>query len=221
MTAMITAAVINVGGAYLTQKKASKSADRATQAASDAEAARLGFEREQWEEWQATYGPIEDQLANYYETLTPTFRVTQGLEAFEKERERSMKQLRETFAQRGISYSGVAAQVELQDKLTSAQERARIRANAPMEVAREKLGFLQVGLGQNPQAGMRDALASQENTTRNIAFMASQNAATASGNLITSFGDLAQAGFTAWMNRRNTTNTGGSTSGTQRPGGSI
>ena len=207
MSAAIAAAAITVGGTYLISRSANKAAGRTAQAATDADTARLGFEREQWEEWQATYGPIEDQLAHYYETLTPTLRITQGLEAFEKERTRSMEDFRQTLAQRGIEYSGIAAQVELEDKLGSAEERARIRAAAPMEVAREKLGFLEVGLGMNPNQGMQLALADQQRTAQNIAVVAGRNAATASGNLITSFGDLAQAGFTYWMNRRNTGNT--------------
>lgn len=206
--AIVGGAAIGVVGSMYASKQASKASDRATAAATDAEAARLGFEREQWDEWQATYGPIEDSLANYYNTLTPSFRATQGLEAHEKEMNRAMKNLNENLAQRGIATSGIAAQQQTDMSIASAEERARIRAAAPLEVAKEKLGFLQVGLGMNPQTGMRDALDSANRTAQSTASIAAQNAGIASGAMIGSFTDLAQAGFTAWMNRNKTTPTG-------------
>jgi hypothetical protein len=212
MTAMIAAAAIGVAGAVYTSNKASKSADRAAQVASNAEQARLDFEREQWDEWQTTYGGIEDSLAAYYETLTPTMRITQGLEAHEKEMNRARQMISENLAQRGISNSGIATQINTELAVSSAEERARIRAAAPLEVAKEKLGFLQVGLGMNPNAGMRDALAANASTAGGIASTAAQNAGAARGAMVSSFTDLAQAGMTAWMNRRNNppTPTGGS-----------
>ncbi len=201
---MITAAVIGVAGSAYASNRASSASDRATDAASDAEQARLDFEMEQWDEWQATYGNVEDQLAAYYETLTPTFRATQGLEAHEKEMNRMKKNVRETLDQRGIGTSGIAAQFEMETSISSAEERARIRAAAPLEVAREKLGFLQTGLGMQPQAGMRDALGDATLRTAQDARTAARNAGAASGAFIGSLGDLAQAGFTRWMNRGST-----------------
>jgi hypothetical protein len=218
MTAAITAAVIATAGTVYASNKASKSANRAAQVAGDAEAARLAFEQEQWDEWNATYGPVQDQLANYYETLTPTMRITQGLEAHEKEMNRARKSIEESFAQRGISMSGIAAQTKTELSVASAEERARIRAAAPLEVAKEKLGFLQVGLGMNPQSGMRDALDSAAIRAGNTAQIAAQNAGIARGAMIGSFTDLAQAAFTGWMNRR-TTNTTGANTGTSPSGG--
>lgn len=210
---MITAAVITAGGAYLSSRSASRSSDRATQAASDAEAARLAFEQEQWDEWQATYGPVQDQLANYYETLTPTFRVTQGLEAHEKEMNRSLKKIEESFAQRGISTSGIAAQTRTELSVASAEERARIRAQAPLEVAKEKLGFLQIGLGQNPQQGMRDALDDANIRAANTAQIAAQNAGIARGAFYDAATNAAQGvatyAWNRWMNRNNTNNSSG------------
>jgi len=199
--AIIGGAAIGLVGAIITSKGAKKSAEEAAEIATDAEDARLDFEREQWQEWRDTYGPIEDSLAAYYETLTPSFRATQGLEAHEKEMNRARQNLSENLAQRGIATSGIAAQVETELAVSSAEERARIRAAAPLEVAKEKLGFLQVGLGQNPEAGMRDALGDVALRTQQDARVTAQNAGVASGAMISSFTDLAQAGFTAWMNR--------------------
>lgn len=204
MTAMITAAAIGVAGSVYASNKSSKAAKKAGNQAADAEAARLDFEKQQWQEWQDTYGPVEDQLAAYYETLTPTFRITQGLEAHEKEMERAKTKINETLAQRGIATSGIAAQVGTEMAVASAEERARIRAAAPMEVAKEKLGFLQVGLGMNPDQGMRDALGAQALRTGQDARITAQNAGAASSAMIGSVTNFAQTAFSTWMNRNKT-----------------
>jgi hypothetical protein len=199
---MITAAAIGVAGTVYSQKKASKAAKKANKQAMEAEDAKLDFEKQIWQEWQDTYGPIEDQLANYYETLTPTFRITQGLEAHEKEMDIARKQIKETLAQRGIATSGIAAQTTTELEVASAEERARIRAAAPMEVAKEKLGFLQVGLGMNPNEGMRDSLDFVARNRRQDQMITARNAGEASGAMIGSITDFAQTAFTTWANRK-------------------
>lgn len=201
--AAIGGALIGVAGTVYASKKASKSADQAAQVASEADQARLDFEREQWDEWQATYGGIEDSLAAYYETLTPTMRITQGLEAHEKEMDRAREQIRQSFAQRGISMSGIGQQVRTELAVASAEERARIRAAAPLEVAKEKLGFLQVGLGLNPQQGMRDALASASDRANRTMEMTARNAGKAQSAMIGSITDATQTIWNRWMNRDN------------------
>lgn len=201
MTAMITAAAIGVAGSAYMQHKSSKAAEKAGKQATEAQDERLDFEREQWQEWQDTYGPIEDSLANYYDTLTPTMRITQGLEAHEKEMDRAKTQVRATLDQRGIGTSGIAAQTETEMAVSSAEERARIRAAAPMEVAKEKLGFLSVGLGMNPQQGMRNALGDVANAAQQDARTTAANAGVATGALVGSVTNFAQTAFTTWMNR--------------------
>jgi len=205
MTAMIAAAAIGVGGSYLMSRKANKAAKKAGDQAADSDAAQLAFAQQQYDDWQATYGPIEDQLAKYYETLTPSFRITQGLEAHEKEMDRMRTNVRETLDQRGIGTSGIAGQAELEMGVSSAEERARIRAAAPMEVAREKLGFLNTGLGQNPNSSMDNALAAQSARYGQNEQIAGRNAGVATNALINSGTNLVQAGFNAWMNRPTTT----------------
>lgn len=220
--AVVAGAAIGLAGTVYASRQASKSADRATAAASNAEAAQLAFAQEQYDEWKATYGGVEDQLANYYETLTPTMRITQGLEAHEKEMNRAKKQLEASFAQRGISMSGIAAQTRTEMAVSSAEERARIRAAAPLEVAKEKLGFLQVGLGMNPAAGVNNALDSAAVRASNFAQIASQNAGIAQGQMIGAFTNFGQTAWNAWMNRRvaNTTSANpGTGTGTSPTGG--
>jgi len=193
--AIVGAAAIGVAGTMYASNKSSSAAKRASKQSSKADAARLAFEREQYDEWQATYGDIEDSLADYYDTLSPTLRTVQGLEAFEKEKNIALTNLRENLDQRGIGTSGIAAQHETTVALSSASERARIRAQAPMDVAREKASFLQVGLGQDPTSGMSNALQTSQTNAANIMRATAQNAGAAQGAMISSVTDLAQAGL--------------------------
>ena len=199
--ALVGAAAIGVAGTIYASNQAGKAAKKAGKKAGDADAERMAFAREQYDEWQATYGPVEDQLAAYYETLSPTLRTVQGLEAFEKEKNRALTNLNENLAQRGIATSGIAAQQNTEVAINSAGERARIRAAAPMEVAKEKLSFLQVGLGQNPNSGVTNALSTQQTNANNIANTTARNAGNASGAVASSVADLAGAGLNWWTNK--------------------
>jgi len=204
--AVVGGAAIGLAGSVYSSSKSSKAAKQAGNQAADADAERLAFEREQYDDWQDTYGGIEDSLADYYETLSPTLRISQGLEAYEKEKNRAMSDLQDSFAQRGIETSGIKAQTDTSVALSSAAERARIRATAPMEVAKEKLGFLQVGLGQNPNAGMRDALGDTQTRAHGIENITARNAGEASGAVIDAATNLGQAGFSAWASNRKPAN---------------
>ena len=199
--AIVGGAAIGVAGSIYSANKASKAAKRAGKQAAAADQARMDFARERQDEWEATYGATEDHLANYYETLSPTLRTVQGLEAFEKEKDIALTNLRENLDQRGIGTSGIAAQQETDIALASAGERARIRAAAPMEVAKEQSSFLQIGLGQDKYGGMDAALNQQQTNANRDERITAQNSGLATGALVGSVTDLAQAGLTKYVNR--------------------
>jgi len=157
--AFIAAAVIGGGAALAGGYMASRSADKATKAASQADAAALAFEQQKYQDWQDTYGSIEDNLADYYSTLTPDYYEARGLEAFQTEQQAALENVRTTLAQRGIEDSGIAAATELAFAQEGAQQRAQIRATAPSLAAEEQRSFLQVGLGQDPGASYSRTLA--------------------------------------------------------------
>jgi len=120
-------AAVGVGVQAYNAKKAGKAADRSAQMAYEAEQAQLEFEKQRHTEWKQTYGDIEQNLAQHYTNLSPTIRVVQGLEAFELEKDAALTELRENLAQRGLATSGLAAAVETDFAISSAEERARIR----------------------------------------------------------------------------------------------
>lgn len=141
--------------------KQAKAADRRQAMAMNAQQNELDFAKEQYDDWQNIFGPIQENLSEFYKDLTPDLIETQGLEAIEQERARMTTQLDQNLAQRGISDSGVAAQAQTDIAMQTAEQRAKVRAEAPMKSAQQKLGFLQVGLGQNPQGQVQQALGNQ------------------------------------------------------------
>ena len=147
-------AAATVGSAAYTANRASKAGKQAA----GAEADSLAFAMEKYDDWQEVFGPIQQNLANYYSNLDADFIATQGLESYEVEKTRALQQVRGNLAERGISGGGVAAAVETDIALQSASERARIRAEAPMKVAQMQTNFLQVGLGQNPDTSLQTVL---------------------------------------------------------------
>ena len=184
MSGIITAATISTVGAGISANAASKASKRSARASGK----QLAFEQEKYDDWQETYGPIEDNLAEYYNSLTPEYYEVQGLEAFEKEKAVSFQQLSENLAQRGITDSGVAAGAEQSFALESAQTRAQIRTAAPAQAAEEKLRFLRVGLGQNPGASLSQTLAQRSETSAIEAESAGRSAGKAIQSAVTAIG---------------------------------
>ena len=103
MSGWVAGAVVvgSVAGAAIS----SRSADKASSRAAAAQDAQLAFEYEKYDDWMATYGPIQDNLANYYQNLTPDYYAAVGLEAFEQQQQASMLRVEENLAQRGLSDS--------------------------------------------------------------------------------------------------------------------
>ena len=167
---------------------ASKSADKATDAASDAAAAQIAFERERYADWKDTYGGVEENLSAYFSNLTPDYYVAQGLEAFQKESQAQLEQVRTTLAQRGIGDSGIAAQAELGFAQEGAEERARIRAEGPKLAREDQFRFLQAGLGLSPGSAYSTALSQQANSLAQTAGSAQVAAGQATSAAVKSVG---------------------------------
>jgi len=136
-------------------------ANKAANTAKDAQKNQLAFEQQKLADWNRVYGPIQDNLSNYYANLTPEYIETQGLEAVELERAKALERVEVNLAQRGITDSGIASRVVKDVELNTAQQRAQVRATAPTMVAEEQSRFLQIGLGQNPGESMSRSLANQ------------------------------------------------------------
>lgn len=188
------AAVGAIGGSIISSRASSKASKRAA----DAQNAQLNFDMERYDDWQNIFGGVQENLSNYYNSISPDYYVAAGLEAFEKEREAQMGKLNETLAQRGLSNSGLAATVATEDAISSAEARASIRREAPRQAREDQSRFLQIGMGQNPGSSVSSTLGGIAANAQTQANQASQAAGQAMGTAISSTGKLITQGYEAW-----------------------
>jgi hypothetical protein len=179
---MAVSAAAAVGGTVMSSS-ASRSASRDARNASRDE---LNFARERYDDWKEVFGPIQENLAEFYNNLDGDFIAAQGLDYYEQERTKALTALREDLAQRGISNSGIAANVESKMAQQSIVDKARIRAEAPMQAAKLKTDFLQIGLGQNPANSMQNVLSNNAMMAQNRANQAAVNAGESAGAAVDS-----------------------------------
>ena len=111
----------------------------------------LAFQREQYEDWKGIYGDLQENLGNYYNSLSADDYIAKGVTAVNKEYAAANKSLTQQLAQRGISNSGIAAASLTSLEQQSASAKANIRATADQQVATDKMQFLGLGLGQGTQ----------------------------------------------------------------------
>lgn len=183
------------GATVVSGAMSSKAAGDAADASSDAAAAQLAFEQQRYDDWQAVYGPIQDNLSNYYQNVTPEYYAAVGLETFEQQYQTSLKRMDETFAQRGIDpSSGLAASMEAQAELAAAETRAGIRRDSERQAAEDQSRFLQIGLGQNPASSVSGALSQQTQMAQQQSIAAQQAAGQAWAAAIPAVGQA----VTAW-----------------------
>ena len=156
--AIAGAAVVGAGASIYSGKKAAKSADKASASASrsaDAQTAlgyeQLDFNKQQYDDWNAIFGDTQKTLASYYNTLSPEFFASTGLQNIEQEYTRSRTQLDANLAKRGISNSGVAADDFSTLEAARMMGRADVRNKAETQVRAEQANFLAVGKGQQSQ----------------------------------------------------------------------
>lgn len=179
--AVVGSAVVGAVSSASASSKASKSADAATAAASESSAAQLEFAKEQYADWEKVYGPIQENLSAYYNSLTPEKYETQSIQAINQSYANANKQITQSLAQRGIATSGLAAQAQVDLSSKQAQDIATVRATSDQVVANEKTKFLSLGLGQyaNTVAGVTNAYGNQANFAAQQSSMYSNQAAQA------------------------------------------
>ena len=168
-------AAVGLGSSIKSSSDASKEAKAGRRQAGEAGDAQLAFEQEQYDDWQATYGGIEENLSEYYNSISAETYMAQGLENQQQAFETSMTRINESLAQRGIEPgSGISASIGAQAELGSAEERAKIRFDAPRQATEDKSNFLQIGLGQNPGSSMSSTLSQQSQQLQSQANIAEQ-----------------------------------------------
>lgn len=112
---------------------------------------QLEFQREQYDDWKEVYGDLQDNLGEYYNNLDPADYEARGLQTVQQEFQLARDRTEAQLAQRGLSTSGIQAAADVTLEADAAGKRAAVRMNAPEIVAKEKQGFLGLGLGQGTQ----------------------------------------------------------------------
>jgi len=168
---MTGAAIVGAGASIygITQAQEAQEAAVGQQAAALRSQERIAMEqmawqREQQAQWDDIYGPVEANLSEYYQNLTPERFEAIGVQATAQSFQGLQEQLKEQLAQRGISGSGIEAQGITDLTIAQAQQEASVRAGAEQQVAQQQQGFLSLGLGQRGQLqqGMQTAFSQQQ-----------------------------------------------------------
>lgn len=171
-TAIIGSAVLGAAASATSAKSASKSSSAATASADaaarlqyEASSEQLAFSKQQYDDWQNIFGPIQDNLSSYYKNLSSDSVASLGIQNIEKEYARSSQLLDQSLAKRGITNSGATTQGMTQLESARMLGRAEVQANAPMVAAQQQQGFLSIGLGAQQQAtaGINSAYGNQIN----------------------------------------------------------
>ena len=170
--AIIGAAAIGAVASNSAASKASSSAN-AAMASADAQAQlqfemgmeQLDFQKQQYEDWEAIFGPIQENLSSYYQNLTPDSYAAQGLQGLQQSYQVSRQNLDKNLASRGISDSGVAAAAQTQLEASRMSIAAGIKQSANDQVTQQQSSFLGLGLGQQGalQAGVANSYSNLSN----------------------------------------------------------
>ena len=99
------------------------------------------FAQEVWQDWEAMYGPLEDNLVNYYSNLDPDKFSTQWKAEIEQELNKEFNQFKQAAAQTGIMTSGMMLQAQRDQSYKQAMANAQADLAAPEHVAQMQQGF--------------------------------------------------------------------------------
>lgn len=156
--AIIGAAAIGAGAsmsaassASASSKAALKSADAAAQLQYEVSMEELDFQKQQYSNWEDIFGPIQQNLSNYYKNLSSDTIASSGLQNIEQQYVTSRQSLDQALAKRGITNSGATAAGLTQLETARMLGKAQVQTNAPMMAAQQQSNFLAGGLGQQNQ----------------------------------------------------------------------
>lgn len=189
----IVVSAVGVASSAYSADKANKQAEDAAGKADQLGQGQLAFSREQYDDWQRVYGPIQQRLSRYYSSLDANDFAAQGINELNKQFTQVTQQLDRDLARRGVD-SPVADSLKAQLSLDLARDKAEIRQQAPLAVAQAQQGFLS-GSVTNPAAtGVMGAMQNQQNiqtqqatNQQNLSYQAGAAAGQTVTNAISSY----------------------------------
>ena len=166
---------------HKSQRRAQNNAAAAARDANQLSRENIEFQREQYKDWKAVYGELQDNLGAYFNALGPEKITALGLQEQQLAHQESEEQIRRTMAQRGLSGSKFETYVQTMSDVDNANKRATIRATAEERSAQQRMSFLGLGLGQGTQ------MLGQINSAYNIGTNARSNQARMYNNQFVTF----------------------------------
>lgn len=104
------------------------------------------------DDWELTFGGLEDNLSEYYNNLDPDKFAIQSKTILQDNLQKSMTQFNETMAANGLQSAGMKQQAAKEAAFLQATGNAQIDINAPETVAQMQQGFLNYGSPYKMQA---------------------------------------------------------------------
>lgn len=133
------------------QRRAQANAAKAANDANELSRENIEFQREQYQDWKAVYGELQENLGEYFKNLGPEKITALGLQEQQIAHQQSEEQIKQTMAQRGLGDSKFETYVLASNDMDNNSKRANIRATAEEKTAQQKMSFLGLGLGQGTQ----------------------------------------------------------------------
>lgn len=140
--------VAKIGASLWGASKAAKATAKANKASNEVARANLDFQMSRYQDWKDIYGSQQEDIGEYYKNLTGETLVGKELEQVQLASQVSQDKITETLAQRGISGSGLEAQLLTNNITQTELVKADKRASADQRAIDAKTGFLSLGLGQ-------------------------------------------------------------------------
>ena len=160
VAAAVVGTVIGAGATVYSANKASGAANSATQAQTAASNANIAFQRQQYNDWQAVYGPVQQNLSSFYQNLSGDALVASGLKNYEQQYQAVEQNLQRSFTQRGID-SPAQDFLQQQAALGTAEFKATLRNEAPLQVAAAQQGFVDHNVVNPAAQGVSQQLSAQ------------------------------------------------------------
>ena len=190
MSAAVAALAVGVvgtaGSMYMSNKASGAAADAAAQGSAEAALANannLGFQKEQYEsamqdvaDLEDIFGPIQDNMAEYYNNISPEMYQLQGKEAIENQYKRSKESLDAAFSNNGMFNSGQNANARAALEASREATLGANRQNAVNQYQNDEMQWLNFGSNQlnqnksfayNAGAGVSNVYNQQANTALN------------------------------------------------------
>ncbi len=197
---VIGGAIGGIAGFFGSDNSAKKAAERARREAAAAEA-----------RWQGVFGATEKILADYYNSLDANDIKAQRVNVVQAEYQKANELVEQELAQRGMSDSGLSAELMAQGQYLNAMNKSTVTQGVEQEIADHQQSFLQLGYTQKQDP----AKMAQNNYIRDVSATQIDNKATSAN--MTALGTIASKGVNAIYGSSTDSKSGGSGSAVKAP----